>query len=357
MRRVLVIESLALLVVLVVTGAIVFVASQGDVITAFPQPYFLFPVLIWASQRFGPRGAALSVFIVSTIAVYGTVLGRGPFAGASIHHSLVELQAFMGVVATTFLVLAADVAERRAAEEDAMQARLLAEEANKAKADFLAVVSHELRTPLNAIAGYTDLLLCQVQGPLNEKQLDSLQRINRNYLHLLSLIDDVLGFTRVETGRLIIRPERVRVVDVIEAVEPMILPEANRKRIALQREPVDASLCVVADPDKMRQIVANLLSNAVKYTETGGHVSITAAASDGRVRIRIADSGIGIPTDQLSRVFDPFYQVERGTTRRFPGIGLGLTIARDLAFAMQGAIDLQSAPGQGTIVTLSFPAS
>jgi signal transduction histidine kinase len=351
------IELGALLATVMIVSFAIFFARGSIAGSPVFEAYMLFPVLIWAAARFDMRGAVTTVLLASVIAIWGTAMHRGPFARPALHESLILLQAFMGVVATTFLVLAATIAERRYAMQAAERARLDAEEANRTKADFMAVMSHELRTPLNAISGYTDLLLCGAQGELTEKQLDSLRRIHRNYQHLLSLIDDVLGFTRVEAGRLVIKTQPVSVAEVIDAAEMIIQPELRRKHITFERGAIDASLTALGDPEKLRQIVVNLLSNAAKYTESGGRVTIRADVADGKVRIHVSDSGIGIPPEQVSRVFDPFYQVERGTTRRYPGIGLGLTIARDLAIAMHGEIAIDSTLGRGTTVMVVLPQS
>jgi signal transduction histidine kinase len=264
----------------------------------------------------------------------------------------------MGLVAATFLILAAESAERILAESAARKARAEAEHANRAKADFLAVMSHELRTPLNAIAGYVDLLASGAQGPLSAIQRDSLDRVHRNYQHLHMLIADLLGYAQIEAGKLTLAPKSIRVTEVIDSVESIVQPEMRRKQLLYARDGLDAELTVIADPERLRQILTNMLGNAVKYTNTGGSVHI-GAARNGRDRIRIwvTDTGIGIPSEQIEYVFEPFYQVEHGTTRRFPGVGLGLTIARDLARAMRGDMNLESTAGVGTTISVELPSA
>jgi signal transduction histidine kinase len=325
--------------------------------TPFHQTYVLFPVLIWAALRFGPRGALTATFGVSAIAIAGTVQGYGPFVQPVLHDSLLALQTFMAIVTATFLLLGATIAERRRAHEEARRAQQEAAEANRAKAEFLAVMSHELRTPLNAISGYADLLGTGIFGALNEKQMDAVSRIQRNEQHLLALINDVLGFAKVETGRTPIVPENVRVNEAFDAVEPLIQPELDRKHFVFHRDPVRPKLTVRADPKSLQQILVNLLSNAAKYTEDGGTITLGAKRNGATVRIWVRDTGIGIDQEEIKKVFEPFFQAERGSTRRYAGIGLGLTIARDLARRMAGDVTIESKVGRGTTASLVLPAA
>jgi len=231
-----------------------------------------------------------------------------------------------------------------------------AAEANRAKAEFLAVMSHELRTPLNAISGYVDLLSVGVDGALSEKQQVSLRRIQLNQQHLLSLIDDVLSFAKIEAGRLSVDVQSVLVRDVVGTLEALIRPELERKDLIYSRERHDNRLSVRADPEKLRQILLNFIANAIKFTPEGGRIHVGADSYDEFVRIWVSDTGIGIPSDMIAHVFEPFFQVEQGTTRRYPGIGLGLAIARDLANAMNGEVRIESTAGKGTTISLLLPA-
>lgn len=348
-------EMLALVAATLAVGFLTFFGPTTG-LNAFP-PYIIFSLGIWAALRFGPRGAVTIVFIASVGAIWGTVTQRGPFVHAQLHESLLALQLFTGVVATTFLVLAATIAERRKAEDEARTAHAEAQEANRTKSEFLAVMSHELRTPLHAISGYVELLQMGAQGALNEGQLDSIARIQRNQQHLHSLISDILSFARLEAGKLEIDAIVLRATEAIDGVEPLIQPELRRKQLWFERHHCPPDLRVVADPEKLRQILLNFLTNAAKYTETGGSIAIGAESANGHATIWVKDSGVGIPEEQLTRVFEPFFQVERGRTRRYAGIGLGLTIARDLARAMRGDVTIESTPGKGTRVAVTLPTA
>jgi len=352
-------EALALGLSVVAVSLLVFASRAGTTTRTgkFAQAYMFFPFLIWAALRFGQRGAVSTAFIVSVIAVWGTAMGHGPFVRPALHESLIALQTFMGIAAVTLLVLGASISERRRAEEEMRLAHARAAEANEAKAEFLAVMSHELRTPLNAISGYVDLMSLGVDGPLTEKQRVALSRIQLNEQHLLSLIDDVLSFARIEAGRLSVDIQTVLVRDVVATLEALIRPELQKKELVFSCERADDTLSVRADPEKLRQILLNFLANAIKFTGQGGRIRVGADDRGEFVRIWVRDSGIGIPDDQISHVFEPFFQVERGPTRRYSGIGLGLAIARDLARAMDGEVQLESTVGDGTTVSVLLPAA
>jgi len=352
------VETLALGIAVIAASLLIFGGEAGlpTPTGRFAQAYLFFPLLIWAALRFGQRGAITTAFVVSVIAIWGTALGYGPFVRPELHQSLISLQAFMGVAAATFLVLGASVSERSRAEEAMRVAQARAEEANKAKADFLAVMSHELRTPLNAISGYVDLLTLGVDGALTEKQRASINRIQANQQHLTSLIEDVLSFIRIEAGRIPLDIRKVPVRMVADALEATVRPDLQRKEIAFSCEACDAAVSVQADPEKLRQILLNFVANAIKFTDPNGHIMVGAEQAGTLVRIWVSDTGIGIPSDQIAQVFEPFFQVESGPTRRYPGIGLGLAIARDLARAMGGEVRLESTVGKGSTVSVLLPA-
>lgn len=350
-------EMLAIAVTIILVGGIVFFGRTPLERTSFLQAYIMFPVLLWAAVRFEQRGATVAVVLASLIAIAGTAQGSGPFSRPELRQSLFVLQTFMGIVGASFLVLATALTERGRARDELRRALIAEAHANQAKLDFLAVVSHELRTPLNAIGGYAQMLTMQIPGPLTDQQRDAIARIKRNQEHLASLVDDVLGFVRLEAGELQLTAETVRVSEALDALESFVRPELRRKQIDLERLPFDQSLFIRADPDKLRQILVNFLSNAVKYTEAGGRIEIGAEGKNHRVRIFVRDNGVGIPADQLHRVFEPFFQIERGKTRRYPGVGLGLTISRDLARAMHGEVSIESQLGKGTMVSVELPAA
>ena len=236
-------------------------------------------------------------------------------------------------------------------------ARAEAELANRAKMEFLAMMSHELRTPLNAIAGYAELLAIGLRGPLNEAQLADVHAIARSERHLLSLIEEVLTFAKLDAGRIRLEPEDVRVSAALASMSDLIAPQMEQKQLTYRLEPCDPALAVYADVEKLQQIVLNLLSNAVKFTAAGGEIVVTAgpAGTPNELEIRVRDTGVGIPRDKLESIFEPFVQLDGGLTRKTQGTGLGLAISRDLARAMHGDLVVLSEEGKGAEFILTLP--
>ncbi|HKW49453.1 MAG TPA: ATP-binding protein [Gemmatimonadaceae bacterium] len=243
----------------------------------------------------------------------------------------------------------------RAARTEAEALRIAAEQANVAKAQFLAAMSHELRTPLNAIAGYVDLLEMGVRGQLNRAQLDDLGRIRRNQRHLLGVINNILNFAKVEAGHVDFQIDDVPVDGLLEGISPLIEPQREAKRLSYRCEVADTSLIVRGDSDKVQQILLNLLSNAIKFTPPGGGIVVRAERFNQDAAIRVQDTGRGIPAEKLDAIFEPFVQVDQHLTREGQGTGLGLAISRELARAMGGDLTVVSELGRGAEFTLTLP--
>lgn len=253
---------------------------------------------------------------------------------------------------------------------DQKRAELALVEAVEAKSEFLATVSHEIRTPLNAIIGYLALLEMETAGPLTDGQRSHVARIEGASRHLLSLIEELLDFSRLEAGRVTVATEVLVAEAVVEPVLEMTRPLARAKGIQLGRRGVAADLAYVGDEGRVRQLLINLVANAIKFSGRGGPVEILCdttdrpdiglaveATSERWVRFRVRDQGIGIPPDQLQRIFEPFVQVEGTRTRQHGGTGLGLTISRRLARLMGGDLTVESTLGSGSVFTLWMPAA
>ena len=254
---------------------------------------------------------------------------------------------------TEELELANERLEREMADADA--ARAAAEAANHAKTEFLAVMSHELRTPLNAIAGYAELLRMGLRGPVTPEQVEDLSRITRSERTLLSLINDILNFARLEAGHVSFSTERVGIQELVADIEAMISPQLRAKQLRFDFAGCDAALAVRADGDKLRQILLNLLSNAIKFTPDVGAIEIACEAGSERVRILVHDTGVGIPREKLQEIFEPFVQLDRSLTSPQEGSGLGLAISRDLAIGMGGDLSVESDVGRGSTFVLTLP--
>lgn len=251
------------------------------------------------------------------------------------------------------LELAAEVARRAAAAVDNGRLYTAAQQANQAKADFLAIMSHELRTPLNAIIGYADLLDAGIHGELGEKQKEQLARIRRSSDHLRALIEQILAHTRLEAGRAEPSWSSVDAGAVLREAVQLVHPAARRKGLALNVE-TPTSLPLETDATYLRQILLNLLENAVKFTGEGS-VTASAESVDGYAEFRVVDTGTGIAPEHLDSVFEAFWQAEQGKTRRAEGTGLGLSVARRLAQLLGGSVEAVSELGRGTTMIVRLP--
>jgi PAS domain S-box-containing protein len=232
------------------------------------------------------------------------------------------------------------------------KARAEAEEASRAKSDFLALLSHEFRTPLQAIFGYTELLEREIHGPLTQAQRRDLERIQQSQQLLLGLITAILDFARIESGQAIemdLAPTALN--EILLSMESLVRSQLEAKELRYQYRCSNASIAARADAAKVQQIVLNLLANAIKFTPPGGSVSLECESEPGAIAIHIIDSGMGIPRDKLEAVFQPFIQI-RSRDAWSNGTGLGLAISRRLANAMGGSLTAVSDVGRGSAFTL-----
>jgi signal transduction histidine kinase len=252
-------------------------------------------------------------------------------------------------------VLFTDISDRMRSEVALREAKELAEQANRAKSDFLAVMSHELRTPLNAIAGYVDLLNLGIYGALSPDQRLALGRILKSEHHLLSLINEVLSYARLESGSVTYDFTNVSLREVLSTMEAILEPQVRAHGLSLQVSQCTPDLTVWSDAEKLSQIVLNLASNAVKFTQPGGRIEFAIEERGDGVHLVVRDTGIGVPADRLESIFEPFMQIRSDLTRTAEGTGLGLAISRDLARAMGGDLTVESTPGEGSAFTVWLP--
>jgi signal transduction histidine kinase len=237
------------------------------------------------------------------------------------------------------------------AEHDARRA---AEAANEAKTQFLAVMSHELRTPLNAIGGYAELLMMGIRGDVTADQRADLERIQRSQRNLLSLINDILNYAKLEAGHVEFDMKAVRLHPLLMDLESLITPQLRARELTYDYTGCDPTLTVWADGEKIRQIMLNLLSNAIKFTDPGGTIAISCIDRGDTVSVVVRDTGLGIPSERLASVFEPFVQLERRLTSNHEGTGLGLAISRDLARGLGGELSARSTLGEGSEFDLSL---
>ena len=247
--------------------------------------------------------------------------------------------------------------EAQSAKEEAVAAVARAAIADRAKTDFLATMSHELRTPLNAIAGYAELLELGMRGPVTEQQRESIVRIRKSQQHLLGIVNDILTFAKTETGRIPLHLEVIKLTPALEQVHFLVEPMLTANEVQFDYSSCDAGLAVIADRDRLQQILVNLLSNAATFSDRGGPVSIMCEVREHLVAINVEDKGRGIGDDKLEAIFEPFVQLSSGLTRTSDGSGLGLAISRELARMMGGDVTVVSKEGEGSVFTLTLPMS
>lgn len=228
-------------------------------------------------------------------------------------------------------------------------------EASRLKSEFLATISHELRTPLNAIIGFSQLLLRPAKGILTPQQQDMVERILNNGRNLLALLNEILDFSRIEAGRLTLKPEHFDLNQLVTTTVEELRSLAEQKQLTLQIDTDLTNSAAFNDPNRVRQVLTNLLSNAIKFTELGGIWVTVADRSGDRIRISVRDTGVGIDPIDLAQIFEPFRQLDQTTTRKHAGTGLGLAITASLLQMMQGDIKVDSELGKGSMFWVEFP--
>ncbi len=239
-------------------------------------------------------------------------------------------------------------------------AREEAERANHAKARFVATISHELRTPMNAVIGYTELLADEIYGPVNAAQKDHLGRVRASGAHLLGLIEDLLGYARIEAGEEVVRAESILLHEVVDRSLVLVRPLADRKGLRIRVEGNVARTALYTDARKLCQIIVNLLANAVKFTDAGEvTLLLRPETTDGeaRIHIEVSDAGRGIALEDHESIFEPFWQADPARSDGVGGTGLGLSLARQLARLLGGDVTVErSVLGSGSTFAVSLPA-
>ena len=307
----------------------------------YPIAFICGPIVIWTAFRFTQRETAMGIFILSVIAVWGTVHGFGPFVGLTENQSLLTVQTWTAVLAITAMALSAGMAERRHVEEELQQQKSIVEAANRTKDHFLAMLSHELRTPLTPVISALDSLEI---GPTRiEDTKASLAMIRRNIELETQLIDDLLDFTRIARDKMQLRFVPVDAHQAVSNVVEICRAEARSKKLDVRLNLRAKSCHVTADAAKFQQIIWNLLKNAIKFTPEGGNITISSDnPSETVFSLSVRDTGIGMEPDVMHRIFDPFEQGNRSFEHRVGGLGLGLAISKSLTQAHGGTLTAES---------------
>jgi signal transduction histidine kinase/CheY-like chemotaxis protein len=319
----------------------------------FPPAYLLIPLVMWAAFRFHQHGTATAVILISSVAIYGTLHGVGPFTGSNPNTLLLELQTLIGTLMLTGLVLSAVVTEREKINVSLQESRIKAEQANKAKDEFLAVLSHELRTPLTPVLLTVSLLESHPKLPRDIRK--DIQTIRRNIELESRLIDDLLDLTRIEKRKLQFDYHNADVHELICAAAD-ICRHNDSAPISLGLEA--SNHWVHGDSARLQQIFWNLISNAQKFTPCGGNITVRSAdAANNRIKISVVDTGAGIEREIMPRIFLPFEQGDIRLKRQSGGLGLGLAITKYLVEAHGGTITASSeGNGKGAAFVVELPA-
>jgi signal transduction histidine kinase/ActR/RegA family two-component response regulator len=326
------VEITLVLLLLLVLGEAIFGGWLPISAKNYPVAFVCGPILIWMAFRMSPRETATGIFILSAIAIWGTVRKFGPFVMETENQSLLILQSSTAVLTLTAMALAAAMAERRRIEAALETQKALVEAANRTKDNFLAMLSHELRTPLSPVLLAVENL--QNEWPKRPEVASALDMIRRNIRVEQHLIDDLLDVTRISKGKLALNLTSVNVHTQIRNVVETCRSGWMGKKIQMQLDLTAGDRFVVADEARFQQIVWNLVQNAIKFSRDEGVVMIsTVNESPGELTIIVKDHGIGIEPEAMERIFNPFEQGERSLRRRFGGLGLGLAISKSLAEA------------------------
>ena len=330
-----------LLLLLVVLSEAVFGGWLTISARNYPIAFICGPIVIWTAFRFTQRETSTGIFILSAIAIWGTLHGFGPFVRETENQSLLALQSWTAVLTITAMALSAGMAERRGAEEALLQQKAIVEAADRTKDHFLAMLSHELRTPLTPVISTLETL--ETEPTQTEDSKAALAMIHRNIELETQLIDDLLDFTRIAKDKLQLRFTPVDAHLAISNVVEICRAEADLRRLRVHLNLRANTRHVAADAAKFQQIIWNLLKNAIKFTPESGEIAISSSNPSPEVlTISVRDTGVGMESEVMQRIFDPFEQGNRSFERRFGGLGLGLAISKSLAQAHGGTLTAQS---------------
>lgn len=303
----------------------------------YPISFICGPIVIWTAFRFTQRETATGIFVLSAIAILGTLRGFGPFVMGVENQSLLTLQAWTVVLTITAMALSAGMMERRRIENALKQQKAIVEAANRTKDNFLAMLSHELRTPLTPVITALDTL--ETEPTTAEESKPALAMIRRNVELESQLIDDLLDLTRIAKDKLRLQFDPSDAHRAISNVFEICRAEADAKNIRVHLNLRAGAHYVSADTAKFQQIIWNLLKNAIKFTPQNGEIAISSEnPAPQLLNISVRDSGVGIEPDLMERMFDPFEQGDRSIERGFGGLGLGLAISKSLAQAHGGTL-------------------
>jgi signal transduction histidine kinase len=364
-------QMVATLLLLGVVGAAI---ALNFLARSYPIAFLFFPAVLLVTFQRGFAGGAIGLLMTGAYLMVPALVGES--AGALGRHSLrdqiIIVQVFIAVIGFSVILVGAALAERRRLEEglaaaivraegsreEALVARDAADTANRMKSMFLATMSHELRTPLNAIIGFSELMQAQLYGPLGDVRYKEYSGLIQGAgRHLLSLINDILDMSKIEAGKYELHRQTFDMRDIVRDCLDLMRERADHGGVSLVEDIAPTPLRIDADQRAMKQILLNLLSNAVKFTPPAGQVTVSAKLTGGDLVLSIQDTGIGIASNELSRLGNPFVQVRNSAGASHEGTGLGLSLVRALAEIHNGTLKIESVMGRGTTVSVVIPAA
>ncbi|GAC1299783.1 MAG: hypothetical protein NVSMB27_39980 [Ktedonobacteraceae bacterium] len=300
--------------------------------------YLVFPPLIWAALRFGPRGAISAIFSLSALAIVGTIRGVASFSTGRLSESLILLQSFMGIIAVTSLILAAVMAERRALEQR--------------RDEFMAIASHEFKTPLTSLKAYAQFLQSKFAKAGDEKSATDLLKMDAQINKLTSLITDLLDVTRIEGEKLQFQEDYFSLDELVDDIIEEMQRTTDTHTILKEGF---AKQAVYGDKERIGQVITNFLSNAIKYAPDSQKICVKTSATKQQVTLSVQDFGPGIAKEIQPHVFERFYRADGATERTHAGLGLGLYISREIIERQGGSIWVNSEKGKGSTFGFTLP--
>jgi signal transduction histidine kinase len=363
-----------IVVTLELLGVVAAAVVANLVLRSYPIAFLFFPAVVLLTFQRGFAGGAIGLAVAAAYLMIPVLHGQstGGLRTLSVREQVIVVQVFVAVIGFSITLVGAALEERRrlerglaqaieraeSAREEALVARDAAEKASRSKSMFLANMSHELRTPLNAVIGFTELMQAETYGPLGDPHYREYADLIRGAgCHLLDLINDILDMSKIEAGKLELEREPIATAALVGDCLALMSERARHGGIALSADLATAPIRFTADRRAMKQILLNLLSNAIKFTPPGGSVTLRARTTGTRFIISVVDTGVGIPSDQLYRLGNPFVQLRGNAGASQTGTGLGLALVRALAELHRGAMRIESVEGAGTTVSVELPLS